>query len=291
LILALVYQKAGDAAKANAAIAKVEALRQRLLPGNLQVRGQNDLAVVRTYVALAQGKPEDALGYAQNVTQQNYIGRPIALELARQGKAEQALTVASQLGVDLRSFTLAQPIVQALIEAGETEKANEVIAALPMNENTRNAFYWDMVAKAAADGEQDDAEELAQEHSLLNAPEDRLRLLTLYLNSEEIATDRGDAEPIIREIFTIGQQLEARGTQGLVAQEASRQAFQNGHVELGIELYGAAERKDQAPLFAAFRKGLSKRDMTTILMLAHDNLGGETRAYVIDAAIRHLRDG
>ena len=291
LILALVYQKAGDPAKANAALAKVDALRQRLLPANQQARGQPERATVRTLIALAQGKPEDAVGYVQEAQWKQYLGNPIALELARQGEAERALTVASQLGVDLRSFQLAQPIVQALIDAGETEKANQVIAALPMDPATRGTFYWEMVAKAAADGEQDDAEDLAEEHSLLNSPADRLRLLSLYLNSEEIATDRGDAEPIIREIFTIGQQLEAAGGDRLIAQEAARQAFQNGHVELGIELYQAAERKDQTPLFAAFRKGLSKGDLTTILMLAHDNLGGETRAYVIDAAIRHLRDG
>jgi hypothetical protein len=291
LILALVYQKAGDPAKANAAIAKVETLRQRLVPGNLQVRGQNEHAVVRTLIALAQGKPEDAVGYVQNAQWQNYLGSPIALEFARQGEAERALTVANQLGVDLRSFQLAQPIIQALIETGETEKAEQVIAALPMDPNTRGAFYWEMVAKAAADGDQDDAEEIAEEHSLLNTPADRLRLLTIFLNSEEIASDRGDAEPIIREIFTIGLELEAAGADRLIAQEAARHAFRNGHTELGIELYRAAERKDQTPLFAAFRDGLRERDLTTILMLAHDNLGGETRAYVIDAAIRHLRDG
>lgn len=252
------------------------------------MQGQNDLAVVHTLIALAQGKPDEAVGYAQNVDMKNYIGRPVALEFARQGDAERALTVATQFGVDLRSFQLAQPIVQALIEAGETKKADQVIAALPMDANTRGAFYWDMVAKAAADGEQDDAEEIAQAHSLLNTPADRLRLLTLFLNSEEIATDRGDAEPIIREIFTIGRQLETSGADRLLAQEAARQAFKNGHTELGIELYRTAERKDQTPLFAAFRDGLRKSDLTKILMLAHDNLSGETRAYVVDAAIRHL---
>jgi hypothetical protein len=291
LILALVYQKAGDAPKANATIAKVEGLRQRLLPGNLGVRGQNELAVVRTLVALAQDNPEDAVGYAQNADMKNYIGRPIALGFARKGDAERALTVASQFGVDLRSFQLAQPIVQALIEAGETEKAEQVIAALPIDANVRGAFYWDMVAKAAADAEQNDAEEIAQAHSLLNTPADRLRLLTLFMSSEEIAADRGDAEPIIREIFAIGQQLDASGASRLLAQEAARHAFHNGHMALGVELYRAAERKDQTPLFAAFRKGLRERDLTTILMLAHDNLSGETRAYVIDAAIRHLRAG
>lgn len=291
LILALVHQKTGDATKANAAIAKVEGLRQRLLPANLQARSQNDLAVVRTLIALAQNEPEAAVAYAQNADQKNYIGRPIALEFARKGDAERALTVASQFGVDLRSFQLAQPIVQALIEAGETKKADQVIAALPMNANVRGAFYWDMVAKAAADGEQDDAEKIAKEHSLLNTPADRLRLLTLFLSSKTIASDRGDAEPMIREIFTIGQQLEAAGADRLLAQAAVQQAFQNGYTDLGIELYRAAERKDQTPLFAAFRDGLRKRDLTTILMLAHDNLSGEARAYVIDAAIRHLRAG
>jgi hypothetical protein len=288
LILALVHQKAGDATKANAAIGKVEALRGRLLSANQQARGQNDHAVVRTFVALAQGKPDEAVGYAQNVDMKNYIGRPLALELARRGDAERALTVANQFGVDLRSFQLAQPIVQALVEAGENEKAEQVIAALPMDANVRAAFYWDMVAKAAADGEQDEAEELATRYSLLNTPADRLRLLTAFLNSTELATDRGDAEPIIREIFTIGRQLDAAGAGRLVAQEAARQAFQNGHTELGIELYRGAEHKDQTPLFAAFRDGLRERDLTAILMLAHDSLSGETRAYVIDAAIRHL---
>jgi hypothetical protein len=181
--------------------------------------------------------------------------------------------------------------VQALNDSGDTEKAEQVIAALPMDANVRGAFYWDMVAKAAADAEQNDAEEIAQAHSLLNTPADRLRLLTLFMSSEEIAADRGDAEPIIREIFAIGQQLDASGASRLLAQEAARHAFHNGHMALGVELYRAAERKDQTPLFAAFRKGLRERDLTTTLMLAHDNLSGETRAYVIDAAIRHLRAG
>jgi hypothetical protein len=291
LIVALVHQKAGDSAKANATLAKADALRARLVPGNLQARGLEDVAIFRTFIALGQGKLDDAVSYAQNASMKNYIGRPIALEYARKGEAERALTLASEFGIDLRSFTLAQPIVQALIEAGETEKADQVIAALPMDPNTRGAFYWDMVAKAAGEGEQDDAEEIAEEHSLLNGPADRLRLLTLFLNSEEIASDRGDAEPIIREIFTIGQQLEAAGADRLIAQEAAKHAFKNGHTALGVELYRVAERKDQTPLFDAFRKGLDEDDLTTILMLAHDNLGGETRAYVIDAAIRHLRDG
>jgi hypothetical protein len=188
----------------------------------------------------------------------------------------------------LRSFQIAQPIVQALIEAGETEKADQVIASLPMDANVRNAFYWDMVAKAAADGNADKAEKIAGERSLLNTPADRLRLLTTLLNSEEIATDRGDAEPIIREIFKIGSDLEANSTNQLIAQEAARQAFRNGYTDLGIELYRAAQRKDQAPLFEAFHEGLRKRDLTEILMLANDNLSGESRAYVIDAAIRYL---
>lgn len=291
LILALVQQKAGEPAKANAALAKVDGLRQRLLPGNLQARSQDDHLLVRTLIALAQGEPEDALGYAQslgNAMMKQYMGAPVALEFARQGNAEQALTVANQFGVDLRSYAQAQPIVQALIDAGETEKADEVIAALPMDANTRNVFYWEMVAKAAADGDRDEAEEIAEERSLLNTPADRLRLLTSFLSSEDIASDRGDAEPIIREMFTIGLQLEAQGADRLLAQEAVRHAFRNGHTELGIELYRAAERKDQTPLLAAFREGLDKSDLTAILMLAHDHLSGEARAYVIDATIRHL---
>jgi hypothetical protein len=124
-----------------------------------------------------------------------------------------------------------------------------------------------------------------------------LQLLTLLLNSEKTALDRKPAEPIIREIFTLGEQLEQSGgganpyqrSERFLAQEASRLAFQSRHTDLGIELYKAASRKDQRPLFAAFNDDMKPRDMAPVLMLAHDNLQGEELGYVIDAALRQLQ--
>src|SRR5690606_12593398 len=111
-----------------------------------------------------------------------------------------------------------------------------------------------------------------------------------------VARDRGKAEPIIREIFTLGQERDRAGANAsfldrsttFYAQEAAAHAFRNGHIDLGIELYKAAANKDQRPLFQAFRPGLSERDLKAILLLAHDNLRGEQLGYVIDAAVRHL---
>ena len=65
-------------------------------------------------------------------------------------------------------------------------------------------------------------------------------------------------------------------------------AFRGGHTDLGIELYRAAGRKDQRPLFEAFNDKTDDDDLTKLLVLAHDNLSGAELGYVIDAAIRHL---
>ena len=151
-------------------------------------------------------------------------------------------------------------------------------------------MYWMLVQQAATAGDVKDAEKFVEKYSLVARPQDRLRFLGLLLGSEKIAGNRRQAEPLIRELFTIGNQLDAGSadSRNAIAQNAAWHAFRNGYTDLGIELYTAASRKDQRPMFEAFNDKLNKRDMPVLLMLAHDNLRGETLGYVIDAAIRYL---
>ena len=113
-------------------------------------------------------------------------------------------------------------------------------------------MHWLLATKAATDGDRRRAEQLVEKYALASTPQDRLRLLGILLGAEKIAGSRRDAEPLIREIFMIGSQLDAGGgNRNAIAQNAAWHAFHNGYTDLGIELYTAASRKDQQPMFEA----------------------------------------
>jgi hypothetical protein len=292
-VLALVQQKAGAADRAVAALAKAERLRGARAAG-VQTATQQYFLPFQILMALAQDRGEDAVRYAQ-IRLQPYYLELILDAIATSGTAEQALTAAGTLNAasNPRAYTA---IIGALIEAGKLDQAEQVINAFAGSAAEKNVLYWQLVTKAANDGDPRRAEQAAERFGLLNGPGERMRLFTTLLNSEDVARDRRRAEPIIREIFSLGEQLDQAGggsnafqrNERYLAQEAARAAFQSGFIDLGIELYEAASRKDQRPLFAAFNDKLRTAELTRILMLAHDNLQGEALAYVIDAGIRHL---
>jgi hypothetical protein len=104
--------------------------------------------------------------------------------------------------------------------------------------------------------------------------------------------DRGEAEAALREMFTLGEELDKAAAQNRsrsdYAQNAATLAFKAGYTDLGIELYRAASSKDQRPFFSAFEENTKPADFPRILMTAHDNLRGDELGYVIDSAIRRL---
>ncbi len=296
-IVALLHQKLGAEDRAAAAIAKAERVRASR-PQGAQTATQESLLPYQALIASAQGKHAEAVAHAESIMRfrSDYV-RLVPAAIAAAGDLEQALVAADRVGARSNASGSAQTaIIGALIEAGKLDQAAQVVDAIAGDARSKSVFYWQLVTKAANDGDRRRAEDLAARFGLLNGPGDRLQLVALLLNSEKVARDRGRAEPIIREMFTLGEEIERAGgganpfqrSEQYLAQEAARAAFVNGHTDLGIELYRAASRKDQRPLIAAFRDGMSARDTTSILMLAHDNLQGEPLGYVIDAAARRL---
>ncbi|MGE0410335.1 MAG: hypothetical protein AB7P23_13895, partial [Amphiplicatus sp.] len=285
-VLALVHQKLGAPDKATAALQKGLALRQALLAPGAQNVGLDYFAQYQTLLALAQGDIDAAATVSQAINNRNDTTRLIVRSLAVKGEAEKALTLASQLGNgDNRGAY--QHIIEGLIEAGKLDKAEEVINAFPGDMRTKNGFTWLLVNKAADEGDAKRAQAIADKAGLLSGPADRFRLLTVSLNNEKVAGDRRKAEPIIREIFMLGEEIDKNGGGGgyenYYAQNAAWQAFHNGYSDLGVELYKAASKKDQRPLFEAFSDKMKEKDFTEIFMLAQDNLSGEPLGYVIDA--------
>ena len=148
------------------------------------------------------------------------------------------------------------------------------------------------------EGDASGAEDFAKQHGLTDAPRDRLRLLYTLMDPKKIAGDRKQAEPILREMFSIAQEMDKAGSgsssyygqaDNYRAEQVATQAFSNGYTDLGIELYEAAANKDQRPLLHAFSDNMKPSDMTPVLMLAQVNLSGQPLQYVIDAGIRHLQ--
>lgn len=292
-VLALAYQKLGEPAKATATLQKGVALRQALLAPGAQNVAIEYFAQFETLLAIAQGRLDDAAERAPFAQSNTSYMRLIIREYAARGDVEKALTLAGQNRGDRTAY---QQIIQSLIDAGKYDKAEEVINAVATDPNTKNAYMWMLVNKAAEEGDMKRAEAVAQKNGLITGPAEKLRILHLAMNNEKTAKNRRAAEPIIREIFTIGADIEKAGASGRsgdqhYSQNAARLAFQHGYTDLGIELYKAAPIKDQRPLFAALTPETKARDMTPILMLAQDNLSGEPLGYVIDSAARALEAG
>jgi hypothetical protein len=292
-VLAMVQQRLGDAAKATALIDKGIAVRSRVLTGGAENVAIENFAPFQALLALGQGRPAEAAQHALKFNVHHDYVRLILKSASASMKVEDLLTLAAQAEPNnpRASYT---NIIESLIDSGRLDEAETVIGAYAGNADEKRAFQWRLLNQAASAGDMRLAEAVAAKYSLVNGPEDRLRVLGAALSSEKIGGDRGDAEPLIREIFDIGQQLDSRdggvfdrNTQ-MIAQNAAWHAFHNGYTDLGLELYKAAARKDQRPLFEAFNDKVDEGDYTAILMTAHDNVSGERLGYVIDAAIRHL---
>lgn len=293
-VLALVHVKLGAADKAGAAIDKAMAFRGRLLQNGAENVGMEYFAPFRTLVALAQGKHAEAAEHMQAINVRHDYVRLLLKSMAEAGKVEEALTVAGQVQANNPRASY-NTIIEALIGAGKLDDAERVIAAFTGGADEKRLLQWQLVNKAASGGDPQRAAALAAKYGLVNGPRDRLQLLVVALSSEKTAGDRDEAEPIIREIFAIGQELDGAGggsfferNDSMIAQDAAWHAFRGGHTDLGMELYRAAGRKDQRPLFEAFNDKVDDDDLPALLMLAHDNLRGAELGYVIDAAIRHL---
>ena len=295
--LALVRQKLGEPDKATADLKKGEALRATLLAQSDNTIGLEYFAEYQTMLAIAQGDLDQAVHDVKAISLNRDYAKVIITMMARQGEAEKALTFVGELGrqADPNDYDY---IVDGLIHAGKLDQAEQVINAFPGDAASRSGYYWKFVQKMADEGNASGAEDFAKQHGLTDAPRDRLRLLYTLMDSKKIAGDRKQAEPILREIFSIAQDMDKTNSgsssyygqaDNYRAEQAATQAFSNGYTDLGIELYEAAANKDQRPLFHAFSDNMKPGDMTPVFMLAQVNLHGQPLEYVIDAGIRHLQ--
>lgn len=295
-LVALVRQKLGQSDKAAAAIKKGEDLRARILGSADSPNGYENFAAFETLIALAQDNPSAAAGYAAKAGLRLYNYPERILEKAgRSGDAEKALAVYGQLNGLVDDYHAFAAIMSGMSKAGKTGDIEKLIAAYPGNPAQKADFYWTVVDSMIASGDASGAKAYAEKHDLAKDERGKLGLDARLMNSEKIAGNRGKAEPIIREMFDIGEAMDKASSgdgnsygrsDSYVAENAAMLAFKNGYTDLGVELYQKATNKDQRPLLFAFVDGMKKSDMTRVLMLAQDNLSGDRLGYVIDAAVR-----
>jgi hypothetical protein len=295
-IVALVRQKLRQPEKATAALKKGEAIRARLLGRSDAPQNLNYFAPYQATLALAQNKPDDAARYAKagNLPPYRYE-QWIITSMTRNGDVGKALTYIGGLGrPNSNDYDY---IIDTLARAGKFDQAEQVIRAIPGGASRQAGYYWKFVYKMAADGDQSGAEAYAKKHNLAQSPGDQFVLLRRLAESKKIGGDRKQAEPILRKMFSIAQEIDknpahyrgqARFNQ-YTAQAVAEIAFKSGYTDLGIEFYRAAAHKDQRPLLAAFSDGMKPDAMGPLLMLAQDNVQGQRLQYVVDAAIRHLQ--
>ncbi|HNS86091.1 MAG TPA: hypothetical protein PKH09_04240 [Parvularculaceae bacterium] len=291
--LALIQQKLGDSAKANALIEKAERARQTMLPpGAYNPDAPSYAGEFEVLTAIGQGDPEKAASWLPRVTPAgNDVAKQVLIALARAGKAEEALTLASQ--INRADPNMYQTLINELGENGHVKEAEQVLKAFTGDASARSAIAWGLVEKAATAGKMKEAEKIAETYSLLDIPAYKLRMIELNADAAIAKKDRKKAETAIRDMFALGDEFDkmaaAERTSSQFAQNAARKAFSAGYIDLGVELYNAASNKDQKPFFDAFTENTNRGDFPKVLMLAHDNLRGEELGYVIDAAIRGLK--
>ncbi len=293
-IVALVRQKLGQSDKASAALKKGEAIRTRLLGRSDAPQNLNYFAPYQVTLALAQNKPDDAARYSKAGRLPSYTyERWIVTSMARDGEVEKALTYIG--GLSRPNSNDYDYIIDTLTQAGKFDQAEQVIRAIPGGASRQAGYYWKFVYKMASDGDQSGAEAYIKKHNLIQSPADQLRFFYSLMDSKKIGADRKQAEPILRKMFSIAQEIDKNPSHypgrfdHYTAQRVATTAFEKGYTDLGVELYRATANKDQRPLLHAFTDGMKPHDMAPAFMLAQDNLQGQRLQYVIDAGIRHLQ--
>ncbi len=303
--MAIVRQKLGEPDKANAVIKKISDLRQ-LVFGQVDGGGNfgniSDFAAARFLVSLAQMDLDAAVHYMKvgNLSSDS-AGQLLCITVGRTQNAEQTLAIANAISQKRDLWHCYHDFIPEIAKAGKPGEVEKLLAAYPGDPRDKDNFYLDIVDGMIASGDASGARSYAEKHDLVKDDKGKLSLDSRLMDSDKVAKNSGEAEPIIREIFRIGEASDvaanakgesyeqyARG-RSYVAEGAAADAFKNGYTDLGIELYEKATYKDHRPLLFAFTDTISKSDMTKVLMLAQDNATSpQYLSYVVDAAIRHL---
>src|SRR5690606_21175336 len=169
---------------ATEAIAKAERVRASR-PQGAQTATQESLLPYQALIASAQGKHAEAVAHAESIGRfrSDYV-RLIPAAIAAGGDLELALVAADRVGARSNASASAQTaIIGALIDAGKLEQAAQVIDAIPGDARSKASFYWQLVTKAANDGDRRRAEEMAAKYGLLHGAGERLQLVALLLDS------------------------------------------------------------------------------------------------------------
>ncbi|WP_066454173.1 hypothetical protein [Castellaniella caeni] len=295
-LLALIHQKLGEPQLATAALKKGQAYGARMLGQPENSPDYPSIAAPGAVVLIAQGDYAGAahLIQAGNLSSDAY-GALLMKAAGQTMNAEQTLDIANTISRQYGLYNTYTVVIPEMAQAGRMDDIDKLIAAWAGNPAQKRLFYGLILDGLVAHGDADAAKEYAQKQHLADDDLGKLRLDAQLLKIPAIATSQAKAEPLIREMFQIGQTLDkgqgvqySGGSDRMIAQNAAAAAFRNGYVDLGIELYRAAANKDQRPLLAAFEKKIAPQDTTRVLMLANNQLSGDRMKTVVDHAIRAL---
>lgn len=295
-LLALIHQKIGQPEQATAALKKGQTYRARMLG---QAEANPDFASIAApsaVVLIMQGDYAQAAHMVQagNLSPDSY-GSLLMRAVGRTQPAAQALDIANTISHQRNLYASYTDLIPEMIKAGHVDDVNQLIAAWAGSPADKKHFHNLILDGLIAQGDADAAGKYAQEQHLADDARGKLSLDARLMKIPAVAGDQKKAEPLIREMFQIGQDLDkgqgvqyTGGSDRMIAQNAAAAAFRNGYVDLGIELYQTAGNKDQRPLLAAFEGKISAKDTTRVLMLASNQLTEDRVKTVVDHAIHAL---
>lgn len=216
-------------------------------------------------------------------------GQLLMLQVGRTRDAEHALAIANTVGDQRDLYRGYSFLIPAMTKVGQAAEVQKLIDAWTGNPARKSISHGWIVDGMVAAGDADGARKYAESHHLADMPQGKLSLDGRLLASKKVAGDKAEAEPLIRKMFAIGQNMDNAGgvshgdgnhmtryTDQHIAQNGARTALENGYVDLRIELYQKAANKDQRPLLAAFNGKISTVDMTGVLMLAQSNVESQS---------------
>ena len=206
--------------------------------GTYQLDAPSYAGEFEVLVAIGQDDAARAAAWLPRVTPTgNDIPIRVLRALAKEGKAEEALTLASQ--INRAGANTYQMLIEELGTNGHVKEAERVLNAFDGNTRTKSAIAWALVEKAAAAGKLNEGKKIAETHALLGVPAYKLRMVELNNADEAIAKkDRKKAEAAIREMFSMGEEFDkmaaAERSKAFYAQNSARKAFSAGYTDLGL---------------------------------------------------------
>lgn len=281
--LAVAFQRTGQQARADEALARAEAMNA---PDSV-------LGLARAWVSFDRGLTDEALRQAQ-ATPKNFQFS----DWAKAGIIARAAEASPEVLLDYANLVpegrLHGAVITALMKAGRITEAETVLGALGTNQA---AYATTLAAKAYESGDIAEGDRIVDAYGVGRSDANRFHLTTAKIMG--LAGKRGqggELDALLAELHLIGKRLdEASDSWARDADEATRAvgvAFKAGRTDTALRMAADTPGIDRHAYFAAMDvDAIEAKDMPRVLLSAHDRLDAEELEAVLAVYARTLAEG